>query len=109
MSLLSLTAEFDSAQIADLASINGWSPKTSRIELVETEVDGVTHPVPTEIVEDNPQTAEDFIKIQLEKMLKDYIISSFGRIKQKEIDELVAQHNSVVESMISEQITISIE
>ena len=108
MSSLSLFATFSDEQIVDIASINGWSPEITTIELQDVTVDEVTHAIQVEVKKPNPLTAEYFIKNQLEKLVSDYIINSYWKIKQQEIDQLTAEHHDLVRGMIQEQITISL-
>lgn len=77
MPSLSLNATFSEEQIVDIASINGWSPELTTIELKDITVDNVTHPVQVEVKKPNPDTAKDFIKDQLEKLVSKYIINSY--------------------------------
>lgn len=108
MSSLSLSATFSTEQITDIATINGWGPEITTIEWKDVTVDEVTHPVQVEVKSPNPVTAEEFIKNQLEKLVSDYIINSYWKIKQQEIDQLTTEHNNLVRGMIQEQITISL-
>ena len=77
MSSLSLNATFSEEQIVAIAFINGWTPELTTIELKDVTVDDVTHPVQVEVKKPNPETPEDFIKNQLEKLVSDYIINSY--------------------------------
>lgn len=77
MSSLSLNTTFSEEQIVAIASINGWTPELTFIELQDVTVDGVTHPIQVEVKKPNPLTAEEFIKNQLEKLVSDYIFNSY--------------------------------
>lgn len=108
MSSLSLFATFSDEQVVAIASINGWTPELTTIEWQDVTIEDATHPMQVEVKKPNPLTAEDFIKNQLEKLVSDYIINSYWKIKQQEIDQLTAEHNDLVRGMIQEQITISL-
>lgn len=73
MSSLSLNATFSEEQIVAIASINGWAPELTTIEW--TNIDSTNLQV--EVKKPNPETPEEFIKNQLEKLVSDYIINSY--------------------------------
>lgn len=110
MPQLLLTASFENSQIIDIAKINWWTENISIIKTIEkVDEEWKTHLIQDEEIINNPTSAEDFVKEQLFSLVNKYVAETYWKIKQREIDELVAQHNTVVEWMISQQISITLE